>query len=124
MADSTGLPTVIRNAAVALPEGLRRVDIGMRSGKIDRIGEALDGYQTQIDATGYTVIPGMIDVHTHGAMNVDAGSASVEDFHTLSAYYASEGVTGFVPTVISDAQSPHARSAAADFGGARRCAQR
>jgi N-acetylglucosamine-6-phosphate deacetylase len=105
MADPIGIPTVIRNAAVVLPEGLQRVDIGMQSGKIDRIGEALDGYPTQIDASGYTLIPGMIDVHTHGAVNVDAGSASVEDFNTLSAYYASEGVTGFVPTVVSDAET-------------------
>ncbi len=96
-------PIVLRNAAAVLPEGLRRADIGMRGGKIDRIGEALDGYETEIDAREYTVIPGMIDTHTHGAMGVDVNKATAADYQTLSAFYASQGVTGFLPTVISDA---------------------
>ena len=76
MSDTATSPTVIRNAAVVLPDGLRRVDIGMRDGKIDRIADTLDGYPSQIDAFGLTAIPGMIDVHTHGAAGIDVNSAS------------------------------------------------
>jgi len=98
-------PIAIRNATVVLPDGLRRVDIGMRGGKIDRIGDVLDGYPHEIDAPGCTVIPGMIDLHTHGAVHVDANSADVTDFDALSLFLASEGVTGFVPTILSDAEN-------------------
>jgi dihydroorotase-like cyclic amidohydrolase len=58
MSDIAPVPTVIRNAAVVLPEGLRRVDIGMRSGKIERIADTLEGYSNHVDAFGLTVIPG------------------------------------------------------------------
>lgn len=105
MSDTTTIPTVIRNAAVVLPDGLRRVDIGMRDGKIERIGEALDGYQTQIDAFGLTVIPGMIDLHTHGAAGIDVNNASAADFEKISGFYASEGVTSFVPSIVSDTEN-------------------
>ncbi len=105
MSDTAVTPTVIRNAAVVLPDGLRRVDIGMRGGKIDRIGETLDGYQSQLDAFGLTAIPGMIDVHTHGAAGIDVNGASAGDFEKLSRFFASEGVTSFVPTIVSDAES-------------------
>jgi N-acetylglucosamine-6-phosphate deacetylase len=105
MSDQVQVPLAIRNAAVVLPDGLRRVDIGMRSGKIERIGDVLDGYPSEIDALGYTVIPGMIDVHTHGAMRVDVNSASAGDYDALSRFFASEGITGFVPTVVCDAEN-------------------
>jgi N-acetylglucosamine-6-phosphate deacetylase len=98
-------PIVLRNAAVVLPEGLRRADVGLRGGKIEQIGEVLNGYEAEIDLQGYTVIPGMIDIHTHGAMGVDVNEASAADYHILSAFYASEGITGFLPTVISDAEN-------------------
>ncbi|MBN1777038.1 MAG: N-acetylglucosamine-6-phosphate deacetylase [Clostridiales bacterium] len=97
-------PTVIRSAAVVLPEGIRRLDIGMRHGKIERIAETLDGYETVIDASDCTVIPGMIDVHMHGAMRVDANTATAEEFDTLSSFLASEGVTGFLPTIVCAAE--------------------
>lgn len=97
-------PTVIRGAAAVLPEGIRRCDIGMRNGVIDRIGDTLEGYDTAIDADGCTVIPGMLDVHTHGAVQVDANTAAEDGFLKLSAFYASEGVTGFLPTLVCDAE--------------------
>ncbi len=97
-------PTVIQGAAVVLPEGIQRCDIGLRGGVIDRIGEALSGYDTAIDASGCTVIPGMLDIHTHGAVRVDANTATEEDFIKLSAFYASEGVTGFLPTLVCDTE--------------------
>ena len=96
---------VIRNAAVALPEGIRHLDIGMRNGKIDQIDESLTGYHTEINADQCTVIPGMMDIHTHGAARVDCNNASVVDLQKLSAFFASEGVTGFVPTIISDTEA-------------------
>lgn len=105
MSDIAPVPTVIRNAAVVLPEGLRRVDIGMRSGKIERIADTLEGYSNQVDAFGLTVIPGMIDVHTHGAAGIDVNSASAGDFEKLSRFFASEGVTSFVPTIVSDSEN-------------------
>jgi len=104
MTDTANITTVIRNAVVVLCDDIRRVDIGMRGGKIDCIGEALTGYQAEIDADGCTVIPGMIDIHTHGAVRVDCNGASAADLQTLSLFFASVGVTGFYPSIICDAE--------------------
>ena len=40
-------------------------DIGIKDGKIARIGKGLEGAKTVIDATGLTVTPGFIDSHSH-----------------------------------------------------------
>jgi imidazolonepropionase-like amidohydrolase len=56
----------------------RRVDILVRHGKIDKIGENLErpeGKYTVIDATGMFVMPGIIDTHCHFAV-----SGSVNEF--------------------------------------------
>ncbi|MBE0600753.1 MAG: hypothetical protein IH607_03135, partial [Firmicutes bacterium] len=104
MSDPVVAPTLIRGAAVVLPDGIRRCELGMRSGIIEYIGDAPGAYDTTIDAAGCTVIPGMIDMHTHGAVRADVNTADAHGFQTLSAFYASEGVTGFFPTLVCDAE--------------------
>ena len=40
-------------------------DIGIKDGKIMRIGQGLQGALKAIDAAGLTVTPGFIDSHSH-----------------------------------------------------------
>lgn len=59
-----------------------------------------------IDAGGCFVIPGLIDVHTHGGADADAGDGTAESLETLSRYYASEGVTSWCPTTATLPEEP------------------
>ena len=45
------------------------------------------------------VTPGLIDVHTHGAVGVQAIDGDVEGLRRLGAFYASHGVTSYLATI-------------------------
>lgn len=54
-----------------------------------------------LDAAGKYVIPGLVDIHTHGAVNEDASDGSAEGLTRMSRYYAERGVTSWCPTTMT-----------------------
>jgi len=54
-----------------------------------------------IDAKGAYIIPGLIDVHTHGAVGIDGSDCVAEDLPVLAKYYADKGVTSFMFTTMT-----------------------
>lgn len=55
----------------------------------------------EIDAEGLYVLPGLVDVHSHGADGCDAEDGLTESFETILRYEKSQGVTTYCPTLIS-----------------------
>ncbi|MCI8423358.1 MAG: N-acetylglucosamine-6-phosphate deacetylase [Lawsonibacter sp.] len=53
------------------------------------------------DAQGCYVIPGLVDIHTHGAMGEDFSDGRPEGLPALSRYYAAHGVTSFLATTMT-----------------------
>jgi len=53
------------------------------------------------DATDCYVIPGLIDLHLHGAMGCDLCDASVSSIETIAKYELSQGVTTICPATMS-----------------------
>ena len=53
------------------------------------------------DAAGSYIIPGLLDIHTHGAMNEDASDGKPEGLVKMSRYYAAGGVTSWCPTTMT-----------------------
>lgn len=70
-----------------------------------------------IDAGGCRVIPGLIDVHTHGCIGMDTMDA---DFEPMCRFYAEHGTTSFLPTTMTmDYDSlKRVTQAKTDFDGA------
>ena len=92
-----------------------RGDILIRDGIIAAIGEALDANEDcVVDADGKPVVPGFIDVHTHGGAGHDFVACTAEDFHGMARFYASHGVSSVMPTLAS-APLPEMRAAAASL---------
>ena len=56
---------------------------------------------TVIDAKGGYLLPGLIDVHTHGRCGIDIMEADSETLSVLSRMYAESGVTTVFPTIMT-----------------------
>jgi N-acetylglucosamine-6-phosphate deacetylase len=62
--------------------------------------QAAPGDQT-IDASGMIVIPGLIDIHIHGAKNFDTMDATAEALQNMALFNVRCGVTSFLPTTVA-----------------------
>ena len=62
---------------------------------LDKAGQIPAGNEEYYDAGGLSAIPGMIDVHTHGIMGMDALDFRLPE---LAQAYAEIGTTTFLPT--------------------------
>lgn len=58
----------------------------------------------QIDAHGKKLLPGFIDLHVHGAAGHDVMDADPDALRTMAQFYASHGVTAFLPTTWTDSR--------------------
>lgn len=54
-----------------------------------------------IDARGGFVLPGFVDIHTHGAVGADFQDADTQGLAALRTWYGSEGVTSVVATLAA-----------------------
>ncbi|MCR5536647.1 MAG: N-acetylglucosamine-6-phosphate deacetylase [Succinivibrio sp.] len=68
--------------------------------ELSSVQKPADG-ATSLDLRSLLVIPGLIDLHLHGACGVDTMDGNAHSFETLSAYEASCGVTSLVPTTMT-----------------------
>ena len=80
------------------------------------VGESQTGlspHAETLSLSGLTVLPGFIDVHIHGAVGVDVMEASAAGLNEVSAYLATQGVTGWLATLVPGSDENYASVSAA-----------
>ena len=87
--------TVYYNEAFLPQKG----DIAVENEILAQVGGTQAG--SGIDLSGCTVVPGFIDIHTHGAMGGDTCDAREESLAGMSRFLANHGVTSFCPTTMT-----------------------
>lgn len=55
-----------------------------------------------VDVSKKRIVPGFIDVHTHGGVGVDVNGATAEDLEKISRFFAGNGTTSWLCSVLTD----------------------
>ena len=106
---------------------MERKDMCIEEGKI--LGFFSPGEGTRdgeiYHARGKYVVPGFIDLHTHGGCGVDVNTASKEDFQKIGNFFAKQGTTTWLCSILTDTELQTRtciRRAAAHIKESRNCA--
>ncbi|MCI2415666.1 MAG: dihydropyrimidinase [Candidatus Aramenus sp.] len=89
------LDLVLKNAKVFTASGPMEGDIGIKEGKIAKIGYIQEEYTKSIDLSGKYVLPGLIDGHTHMEFPF-MGEVTADDFY----YGTRASIAGGVTTIV------------------------
>lgn len=87
-----------KNAKVFIDGEYINSDLLIEDGIIKKIGKISD---FGIDLNGKKIIPGLTDIHTHGADGVDTCDAKLESIEKIAKYNMLSGVTQFCPTTMT-----------------------
>ncbi len=88
----------IKNGKVFIGKTFQTADIEFDK-TISAVG-ALEG-PGDLDAADCYVIPGFVDIHTHGAVGEDFSDGKPEGLQPIADYYAAHGVTSFLATTMT-----------------------
>lgn len=94
---------IIKNGIVFTDTGrLMRADVAYEDGKITAVAPAgsLQGGEV-LEAKGCYVLPGFVDIHTHGCVNYDFCDADAVGIEKMLRFYGAQGVTSVVPATMS-----------------------
>lgn len=94
---------LIKNGLIYCNHRFEAMELLVEDGKLAPRGDveeaALDDV---IDASGLRVVPGFLDIHTHGAVGVDVNGADAAGFEKICRFFASQGTTGWLGSVLTD----------------------
>lgn len=105
LGESEGTSMLIYNAHIISPQvniacGAVLVEKGIIK-NVFKSCEVLPKADETIDANGHFLMPGFIDIHTHGAGGCDVCDGSLEAIETISRLKLEEGTTTFCPTTLT-----------------------
>lgn len=96
---------IIRSKNVFLGEGpMQAADVAYENGRITQVAGYGELAGDAMDIGEDYVLPGFVDIHTHGCMNSDFCDGEAEGIERMLAYYGSQGITSVAPATMSFSQ--------------------
>lgn len=80
-------------------DSFQNIDFEIEDGKFKSFGN-FDS-EDAIDLKNKIIIPGLTDIHTHGAVNADTCDGNIESIENFARYMMESGVTQFMPTTMT-----------------------
>lgn len=75
-------------------------DVEVLGDKIENIAPRLKGKDIY-DLSGYTIVPGFVDIHIHGCVGADTCDAESTSIGKMAKHLITKGVTSFCPTTMT-----------------------
>ena len=92
---------IIKNGTVFCEDGsFQKKDLYVENGRIAARREEVTDL-TEVDAKGLLVIPGLIDIHSHGAAGHDFSDGNAEGLKEILKYERAHGITSYCPTSVT-----------------------
>lgn len=91
---------IIQSKKVWLDDMFIKAQLEINKDKIIAV-HPYDKYKADIDYGNNRIVPGFIDIHTHGAHGIDTWHAEKEDMIEWMKLLPSEGVTAVCPTIMT-----------------------
>lgn len=96
---------VITNALVYTGHRFVPREVYVEEGRVAQLAEKVNAPAgcPRLDLGGKRLVPGFIDIHTHGAAGVDVNAATADQLNgTIGRFFASQGTTGWLCSVLTD----------------------
>lgn len=94
--------THVLQGTLVLPEGVAAGgQIVVEDGRINEIVVEGAPYSATHDYGDAFILPGLIDLHVHGIAGADVMDASPQSLDRMAQRFAAHGVTGFLPTTVT-----------------------
>lgn len=104
---------ILKNATVFVDGSFRNVDIEVQNDTFTKIIErtTIDNLNENpddtLDLNGKLMLPGCIDIHSHGCIGYDFIHASVDEINKMCEFYASNGITSILATTMTIDTNTH-----------------
>lgn len=87
---------LLKNGQVFYEGRLQPLDVDIQDGLITQVAAGIPGKGE--DCSGCIVIPGLVDIHSHGCRGMDFCTADNSEMDRMCAFYADNGVTSVAAT--------------------------
>lgn len=105
---------LIRGARVYRDGRFAQADILCEGSAVAAVGQNLPDEGAEVmEAGGLMAVPGFIDAHTHGGAGVDVNAADEAGLRRIAAFFATQGVTAFNASILTDTPETTGRCLAA-----------